>query len=56
MRNLKQQKNELSELASVMKHDLMNYLHNIMGYAEILELESDDEYSEYCKKIHVIYF
>jgi PAS domain S-box-containing protein len=49
--NLQNQKNELGELASVMRHDLMNYLHNIMGYAEILELKSQDEYSEFSKKI-----
>ena len=49
--NLQHQKNELGELASVMRHDLMNYLHNIMGYAEILELKSQDEYCEFSKKI-----
>jgi len=49
--NLEYQKNELSELASVMRHDLMNYLHNIMGYAELLELKNQDEYSKYSKKI-----
>ncbi|MHA1977732.1 MAG: ATP-binding protein [Candidatus Hodarchaeales archaeon] len=49
--NLKHQKNELSELASIMRHDLMNYLHNIMGYAEILELKTQDEYRDFSKKI-----
>ncbi|MHA2173864.1 MAG: ATP-binding protein [Candidatus Hodarchaeales archaeon] len=49
--NLQHQKNELSELASVMRHDLMNYLHNIMGYAEILELGTQDEYTKYSNKI-----
>ena len=49
--NLQYQKNELSELASIMRHDLINYLQNIMGYAEILELGTQDEFRQYCKKI-----
>ncbi len=48
---LQDQKNELSELASVMRHDLMNYLHNIMGYAEILEMKTQDDHREFSKKI-----
>ena len=49
--NLQHQKNELSELASIMRHDLINYLQNIMGYAEILELGTQDEFRDYSKKI-----
>ena len=43
---LQHQKNELSELASVMRHDLMNYLHNIIGFVEVLELGPSNEYIE----------
>ncbi|MHA2272645.1 MAG: hybrid sensor histidine kinase/response regulator [Candidatus Hodarchaeales archaeon] len=46
---LRQQKEELSEFAHAMNHDLKNYLFAIRGYADLLQTECD---SSYPGKIH----
>lgn len=43
---LRQQKEELSEFAHAMNHDLKNYLFAIRGYADLLQRECDSAYPE----------
>jgi PAS domain S-box-containing protein len=43
---LKRQKEELSEFARAMNHDLQNRLHNIKGYAALIRKRKDLSYTE----------
>ncbi|MFX0114875.1 MAG: MASE3 domain-containing protein [Candidatus Hodarchaeota archaeon] len=42
---LKQQKEELSEFAHTMNHDLQNRLHSILGYTRLLQTKNDPTYA-----------
>ncbi|MBD3406972.1 MAG: hypothetical protein GF411_12715 [Candidatus Lokiarchaeota archaeon] len=56
--NLRAQKEELSQFAHTLSHDLKGRFHNILGYAELLEDEYDQKYvdriSQQVKRMQLI--